>query len=114
MNRFELMETTIKDVHDAMREGSLTCRALVEAYLARIDAYDQKGPKLNAIITVNPHALDEADRLDRAFHETGGFTGPLHGIPVLLKDNVNTNDMPTTAGSISLEGYYPPKDGFIT
>ena len=60
-----------------MREGSLTCRALVEAYLARIDAYDQKGPKLNAIITVNPHALDEADRLDRAFHETGGFTRPL-------------------------------------
>lgn len=114
MYYFDLMETTIKNVHDAIREGSLTCRALVEAYLARIDAYDQKGPKLNSIIVVNPHALDEADRLDRVFHETGDFTGPLHGIPVLLKDNVNTNDMPTTAGSISLEGYYPPKDGFIT
>ena len=82
-------------------------------YLKRIEAYDRKGPRLNAVIYVNPRALKEAAALDAKFRKSGPV-GPLHGIPVLLKDNVNTRDMPTTGGSKSLEGYVPPKDAFIT
>ena len=114
MKSFDVMETTIQKVHEAIQAGDLTVRALVEAYLARIQAYDQAGPKLNAIILVNPQALEEADRLDRLYQETGRFSGPLHGIPVLLKDNVDTEDMATTAGSKSLEGFVPDQDAFIT
>lgn len=110
---FTLQEATIAKVHRAMEEGSLTCRQLVEWYLERIEAYDQKGPSLNAIITVNPRALEIADELDEKFKKSG-FTGPLHGIPVILKDNVDTGDMETTAGSLSLEGVVPPDDATIT
>ncbi|MCC5911910.1 MAG: amidase [Clostridiaceae bacterium] len=113
MKGFTLKETTIAQVHQAMKDGILTCRQLVEAYLARIEAYDQKGPALNAVIYINPKALDEADVLDKKF-KVEGFTGALHGIPVLLKDNVDTFDMPTTAGSSSLEGFVPEDDAFIT
>ena len=110
---FELMETTIAKVHSAMLAGELTCRELVEAYLARIEAYEHKGPAINAIILINPNVLEEADQLDRALKETGKLTGPLHGIPVMLKDNVDTFDMPTTAGSASLAGFIPDDDAFI-
>lgn len=110
---FKLEEATIAQVHAAMEAGQLTCRQLVEGYLKRIEAYDQKGPALNAVVCLNPKALEEADALDAAFKEKG-FTGSLHGIPVLLKDNVDTFDMPTTGGSASLEGFIPEDDAFIT
>jgi Asp-tRNA(Asn)/Glu-tRNA(Gln) amidotransferase A subunit family amidase len=113
MNSFEFMETTIADIHAAMSEKKITCRDLVEFYLKRIDAYDKKGPRLNSVITINPKAREEADRLDTEFKKTGKFSGPLHGIPVLLKDNINTFDMPTTAGSLSLADFIPEKDAFI-
>src|SRR5689334_21651910 len=92
---FNLMEATIADVHAAMRDGKLTARRLVEMYLARIVAYYKKGPALNAVIQVNSSALELADSLDAKFKASGPI-GPLHGIPVLLKDNVNTASMPTT------------------
>lgn len=110
---FCIEEATVSGIHDAMRRGELTCRRLVEMYLERIAAYDQQGPCLNAVILVNPNALELADELDKEF-EKRGLVGPLHGIPVLLKDNVDTGDMPTTGGSLSLEGIIPPDDAFIT
>jgi amidase len=113
-NKFtSLAETTIADVHRAFRAKELTARQLVEWYLNRIEAYNHQGPGLNAVITVNPRALDEADRLDAEFKKTGRLTGELHGVPVLLKDNVETKDMPTTGGSLSLAGYIPPNDAPI-
>ncbi|MDD5168602.1 MAG: amidase family protein [Syntrophales bacterium] len=110
--KFKLEEATISDVHKAFKSGQLTAKQLVEMYLKRIDAYDKNGPKLNAVIYINPKAVEEAAALDAKFKKSG-FVGPLHGIPVLLKDNVNTKDMPTTAGSKSLEGYIPPADATI-
>lgn len=112
--KFDLMEATVAQIHAAMREGTLTCRELVEAYLDRIEAYDQKGPAINSVITVNPHALGEADACDAYFEANGEFCGPLHGIPVMLKDNFNTVDMQTTAGSVALKGWVPPTDSFVT
>ncbi|OPY10056.1 MAG: Glutamyl-tRNA(Gln) amidotransferase subunit A [Syntrophaceae bacterium PtaB.Bin038] len=112
MAKFKLEEATIADVHRAFKSGALTARRLVGMYLERIEAYDRKGPGLNAVITVNPGALKAAAALDAKFRKSGP-AGPLHGIPVLLKDNVNTKDMPTTGGSKSLEGYIPPADAFI-
>src|SRR5206468_7304117 len=93
-------ETTITQLQAAFRDGSLTCRALVEEYLRRIDAYDKNGPALNAIVMTNPGALKTADDLDRRFRQSGPV-GPMHCIPVLVKDNFETTDMPTTAGSLS-------------
>src|SRR5215210_956419 len=109
---FKLEEATIADVHAAMNQGKLTARRLAEMYLARIEAYDKKGPALNAVILVSPKALQIADELDAKF-KASGPVGPLHGIPVLLKDNVNTADMPTTGGSLSLQGYMPPDDATV-
>src|SRR4029077_8471575 len=102
---FHLEEVTINDVHAAYLSGAATATRLVQAYLARIQAYDQAGPRLNVVIFLNPRALQEAAALDEHLRTTGKFVGPLHGIPVLLKDNVNTKDMPTTGGSLSLAGY---------
>ncbi len=113
MKPFVIEEATIAQVHRHMKEGTLTCRELVEEYLARIEAYDQQGPKLNAVIYINPKALEQADALDQVF-AARGLSGLLHGIPVLLKDNVDTYDMPTTGGSLSLEGLTPQDDAFIT
>lgn len=110
---FHLEETTIDRIRAALRSQELTCRELVERYLARIDAYDKKGPEINAIVTVNPRALDEADALDRSFQQTGELSGPLHGIPVLLKDQAETKDMPTTFGSIAFKEYVPADDATI-
>src|SRR5579862_9726674 len=95
--RFQVVETTIDDVHAAMASGKLTAHDLVQAYLARINAYDKQGPMLNCIITLNPHAVEEADKLDSAFKQSG-MMGPLHGIPVLVKDEIDTVGMPTTLG----------------
>jgi len=110
---FHLEETTIGDVQGAYQSHALTATQLVQAYLQRIQAYDQAGPKLNVVIFLNPKALEEAAALDEHLRKTGKFVGPLHGIPVLLKDNVNTKDMPTTGGSLSLAEYQPASDAAI-
>ena len=111
---FHLEDATISDVHAAYKCGALTAAQLVQAYLERIQAYDRAGPKLNVVIHLNHEALEEAAALDEHLRKTGKFVGPLHGIPVLLKDNVNTKDMPTTGGSLSLAGYTPATDAAIT
>jgi len=107
-----LGEVTIADLNRAFDSGTLTSEALVEMYLGRIAAYDQEGPRLNALLTLNPTALETARALDRERRERGPRS-PLHGIPVVLKDNVDTRDMPTTGGSLLLVGSYPPRDAFI-
>ena len=109
---FRVEETTIAQIQAAFRDGSLTCRSLVEQYLARIDAHDKKGAALNAIVMINPDALKTADDLDRRFRQSGPV-GPMHCVPVLVKDNYETIDMPTTAGSLSLKGMMTGKDAFI-
>ncbi len=106
---FHVEEATIEGIHSAMRAGRITTRQLVEAYLARIELYDKKGPAINSVITINPAAIEEAEVLDRKYRESG-FTGPLHGIPILIKDNIETKDMQTTGGSLSLQGYQPADD----
>jgi amidase len=110
--RFALDEATIERVHAALRDGSLTCRSLVEQYLARIDANDKKGAALNAIILVNPDALKAADDLDRRYRQSGPV-GPMHCVPLIVKDNYETVDMPTTAGSLSLKDMRTGKDAFV-
>jgi amidase len=109
---FDVTETTIADIHAAMRARRLSCRALVTAYLRRIEAYDKKGPAINALIVVNPAALAVADSLDLRF-ASEGLTGPLHCIPVIVKDNFETRDLPTTAGSLSLQGMQPRQDAYM-
>lgn len=109
---FELMETTIAEVHAAYRSGSLTAHQLVQMYLDRIEAYDKNGPKINAVIALNPQALAEADTLDATYKATG-LVGALHGIPVLLKDQMDAAGMPTTLGSVLLKDYKPSRDSFV-
>ncbi len=108
---YEVWEATIPELQEAMASGRVTSSELVDAYMARIQAYDQQGPRLNAIIRINPLARAAAEALDRERAENGA-RGPLHGIPIILKDNYDTDDMPTTAGSIALAGSVPPDDGF--
>lgn len=109
---FEVVEATVAGAHAAMRAGTLTCRGLVQAYLDRIAAYDQAGPRLNAVQTVNPRALVEADSLD-AVLRAGETPGPLHSVPVLLKDQVETRGMPTTYGSALFEEFVSERDATI-
>ncbi len=109
----KLMEATIDQIHQYMEDRELTSRELVEFYLKRIEAYDQKGPKINAVIKINSKALSIAEELDKEYKKSG-LAGPLHGIPVLLKDNVDIKDMETTAGSLSLKDFLPKEDAFIT
>lgn len=109
---FNVLETTIDDIHSAYKAGRLTARQLVETYLERIEAYDKKGPAINAIITVNSKAVEEADRLDAAF-KSSGFVGPLHGIPIIIKDQFDAKGMPTTLGSLLFRNYYPDRDAFV-
>ena len=106
---FDVVETTVEDVHAAIDAGELTVRSLVDRYLERIEEYDDD---LNSILTVNADARNRADRLD-AQYEADGFVGPLHGIPTVLKDNKDTHDMPTTAGSVALEESVPSADAFV-
>ena len=107
-----LADATIADLNTAFKSGALTAERLTEIYLARIAAYDKQGPAINAVITLNPNALAEARALD-AERKGGKVRGPLHGIPIVLKDNYNTFDLPTTAGSQLLEGSIPPDDAFV-
>ena len=110
---FELAEITIPELQDGMKSGKFTARSLAEKYLARIDEIDKRGPAVNAIIELNPDALSIADALDQE-RKAKGARGPLHGIPVLIKDNIDTADrMMTTAGSLALVGSKPPKDSFV-
>ncbi|MBI2821406.1 MAG: amidase [Acidobacteria bacterium] len=109
---FDIMETTIEAIRTAYKSGQITSRQLVQLYLDRIEAYDRSGPAITSIITVNPKALEEAARLDAAF-EISGFVGPLHGIPVIIKDQVDAAGMPTTLGSVLLKNYFPDKDAFV-
>jgi Asp-tRNA(Asn)/Glu-tRNA(Gln) amidotransferase A subunit family amidase len=111
-NIFNVLETTISEIHGAYRSGDLTARQLVQIYLDRIEAYDQQGPEINALISLNPAALDEADRLDALF-EASGPVGPLHGIPLIMKDQGDVAGMPTTLGSLLFEGYMPGRDAFV-
>jgi amidase len=108
---FSVEETTIAQIHAAMRARRLTCRALVDAYLKRIDAYDKRGPAINALVVINPNATKEADELDRRFAQ-GGLTGPLHCIPAIVKDNFETIGLQSADGSLSLQGFISNKDAF--
>ena len=108
---FVLEEATIAGIHAALRADRINCHELVARYLDRIASYDKTGPAINALVVVNEAALARADELDRA-RQGGGPTGPLHCIPVIVKDNFDTIDLPTTAGSLSLEGFVPNRDAF--
>lgn len=109
---FQIVEASVAQIHAAYRAGTLTARALTQQYLDRIDAYDGRGPMLNSIITVNPKALEDADRLDAQFKKSGPV-GPMHGIPILVKDEIDTAGMPTTLGTLVFMDYRPPKDAFV-
>lgn len=109
--QFQFMEASISDIHRAMQSGKLTCRDLVQQYLDRIQAYDQQGPALNAMLYVNPKALEQADAMDKAF-KRGVKLKPLQCIPLVLKDVFDTADMPTTGGSLALKGMQPARDAF--
>ena len=109
---FELTAATIEDINKAFDSGALNSEQLVELSIARINAYDKSGPKLNAVIYLNPDAIELARSLD-AERRTKGRRSALHGIPVVLKDNLDTADMPTTAGSFMLKGSIPPDDAFL-
>lgn len=106
---FDVAEKSIAELQDAMTRGEVTARQLVEGYLGRIAAYDQAGPALNAFISLNPRALETAEALDRERRERGP-RGPLHGVPVVIKDNFDTADMPTTGSSIALATNQPARD----
>ena len=108
---FEVFEQSILELQAAQTSGRVTSRALVDSYLARIQAYDQAGPRLNAIVVLNPRAREDADALDRE-RASKGVRGPLHGIPVLVKDNYDTADMPTAGGTLGLATMQPVSDAF--
>jgi amidase len=110
---FELDEVSIDELQSGMESGRFTAQLITEKYLARIDAIDKNGPSINSVIETNPDALSIADALDKERKDTGP-RGPLHGIPILIKDNIDTSDrMMTTAGSLALVGARPAKDSFV-
>jgi amidase len=108
----DLDAATIADVNAAFAKGTLTSERLTQMFLSRIEAYDRKGPTLRAVITTNPKAIETARAMD-AERRTKGPRSPLHGIPIVLKDNIDTADLPTTGGSVLLEGSLPPDDAFV-
>jgi amidase len=113
VNPFELDEMTIAELQDGMKSGKYRARSIAEKYLERIEAIDRNGPAINSVIETNPDALAIAEALDKE-RKAKGVRGPLHGIPVLIKDNIDTADrMMTTAGSLALVGAKPPKDSFV-
>ena len=107
---FNVVEAGIPDIQQALTEGRLTSRQLVVEYLTRIALYEDQ---LKAIMIVNPKVLEEAEALDRE-RAQGKIRGPLHGIPIALKDNIHTMDMPTTGGAVAFEGYRPPYEATVT
>jgi len=109
---FRVEEATIAEIHKALQTKQVTCRLIVQTYVNRIAAYDHKGPALASILTPNSKALAEAEQLD-ADYARSGPAGPLHCIPLVLKDNYNTADLPTTGGSVSLAGARPQSDAFV-
>jgi amidase len=111
--RFAIEEATIADIQSAYGAGAVTVREVVQAHLDRIAAYDRKGPALGAIILTNPAALADADRLDDQLRSSGQMSGPLHGIPVLVKDNYDVAGLQTTGGSSALLGWVPAKDATV-
>ncbi|NEQ60121.1 MAG: amidase [Moorea sp. SIO4A1] len=108
---FRLREATIAEINEAFDKNALTSEQLVQLYLNRIEAYDDQGPKINGLISINNNALKEARALDQERQQKGPRS-PLHGIPIILKDNYDTTDLPTTGGSVLLEGSLPPDDAF--
>ena len=108
---FEVQEATIAQTHAAMRAGRLTCHGLVEQYLRRIDVYDKNGPAINAIVLTNPDALKQADELDRRFAASGP-AGPLHCVPMIVKDNFETIGLQSANGSLALAGFVSASDAF--
>src|ERR1700684_1891431 len=107
---FTVVEATIADMRTAMEQKRITSRELVNQYLIRIAIYDHR---LHAAIAINPNALKEAEQLDRE-RAQGKVRGPLHGIPIALKDNIQTTDMPTTGGALAFAGYVPPYEATLT
>ena len=105
-------ELTIDQVRESYKSGAYTCRKLVEAYLERIKSLDQVGPKLNAITVVSPFALEEADALDAHYKNQGSFVGPLHGIPVIVKDQCDTKGVETAYGNVSCK-HIPTEDSTL-
>jgi len=111
-NPFVLEEATVESIHAAFANNTLTCGSLVNGYLGRIEAYDKQGPTLRAILTINPQALNLAATLDRQYKERKGRVGSLHCIPIILKDNFNTFDMPTSGGNVAMKSSQPSADAF--
>ena len=109
----DLTSATIAEINEAIDAGALDSQRLVELSLARVAAYDEAGPKINAVLQLNPNAMAEARALDEERRERGRRSA-LHGIPIVLKDNIDTADMPTTAGSFLLQDSVPPDDAFLT
>src|SRR4051812_11710235 len=111
---FELDDIPLSQLSEGLRSGRWTSRKLAELYLRRIEEVDRKGPQLRAIIELNPDVLRDADRLDRE-RKNGGANGPLFGIPILLKDNIDSaGRMATSAGSLALENWHAPQDAIVT
>jgi amidase len=108
---FHLMETSIANIHQAIQAGTLTCHNLVQQYLDRIHAYDQEGPTIDSMLYINPASLEQADAFDKDFQRTHKLK-PLGCVPIVLKDNFDTADMPTTAGAVTLKGAQPEQDAF--
>jgi amidase len=113
IKQFEFAEATIPELQAALKSGKETAVSLAKKYLERIEEIDRKGPALNSMIEVNPEALAIARALDRE-RKAKGVRGPLHGVPIVLKDNIDTHDrMMTTAGSLALLGSLAPRDSFV-
>jgi amidase len=110
-NKFQVVETSISETQAAIRTGKVTCHQLVQTYLDRIAAYDQS-TRLNTVVTLNPKAMEDADRLDREFARTHTLR-PLQGVVMVVKDNYDTAGLQTTAGSLALKGFIPSEDAFM-
>jgi len=110
--QFDLLTASVNDIQAAVAANALTYERLVTLYLARIAAYDKKGPRLNAVLEINPRALEIARALDAERRATG-LRSPLHGIPIAVKDNLDVSDLPSAGGNIALAGTFPPRDATV-
>jgi Asp-tRNA(Asn)/Glu-tRNA(Gln) amidotransferase A subunit family amidase len=110
---FDPIEATISEIHAALASRNVTCAQVIEAHLRRIDAYDDRGPALNALISINPNATETAAAMDQLTNARDRDARPLHCIPVILKDNFDTADMPTTGGAVTLSSSVPLRDAFV-